>query len=327
MAAAAMDLPTFADVLAAHERIQGAVRRTPVMNNEEFDARCDRRVYFKCENLQVGGAFKFRGATNAVRHAESNGWLQQGMAVATHSSGNHGAAVARAAQARGFAAVVVMPEDSAAPKFAAVERAGGQVIRCKPGLAAREATLASWLVEHSAFVVHPFDSSQVIAGQGTAAVELLVDCRALDVLTMPVGGGGLVGGSALAARALAPHCKVIAAEPAAADDAYQSFYSGQRVAAGIPTTIADGLRGALGMRNFALLRAHVDAVVTVSEAEIIAAMRCILQDLKLLIEPSSAVPVAALLAGKIGAAGQRVGVILSGGNVDLQACPFLAGDK
>jgi threonine dehydratase len=218
-----------------------------------------------------------------------------------------------------------MPRDSAKTKIAAVRAAGGQVHFCEPGLAAREAALAALLEHEPAHVVHPFDDASVIAGQGTAALELMAAEPELDAIVAPVGGGGLIGGTALAVRGLMPSCRVIGAEPATADDAARSLRSGRRESAGVPSTIADGLRGSIGVRNFALLAAHVDEIVTVSEAEIVAGMRVALEDLKLLVEPSAAVAIAAVLSGHAHALGDRVGVILSGGNVDLDACPFLAG--
>jgi threonine dehydratase len=320
----ALDLPSFADVVAAHGRIAPHVLRTPVVRSESFDARAGVRAFFKCENVQRGGAFKLRGATNALLQLPAGTPIT---AVATHSSGNHGTALAIAARSLGLQAYVVMPEDSARTKLAAVEQAGGHVVPCKPGLAAREAALAELLERISAHVVHPFDDSRVIAGQGTAALELLGEVDGLDVVVAPVGGGGLIGGTALAVRGAAPGCRVVAAEPAQADDARRSFVSGTRQSAGVPQTIADGLRGSIGARNFELLRRHVDDVVTVSEEEIIAAMRIVLADLKLLIEPSAAVAVAAVLAGSVARAGECVGVILSGGNVDLERCPFLRGER
>lgn len=319
----ASDLPDFAAVLAAAGRIAGGVRRTAVVNCPEFDQRVGRRVWFKCENQQRAGAFKIRGALNAVLQlsAPARGARPR---VATHSSGNHGAALALAAADHGYECVVVMPANSAAPKLAAVAAAGARVVRCAPGIAAREAALAQLLAEAPAELVHPYDDARVIAGQGTAALELLQERPDLTSLLAPVGGGGLIGGSALAVRGLRGRdCRVFAAEPAAADDAARSFRSGVRQPPGNPDTIADGLRGALGLRNFALLTALVDDVVTVSEAEIIAAMRTVLQDLRLLVEPSSAVPVAALLAGRCRLPPGDVGVILSGGNVDLAQCAFL----
>lgn len=315
-------LPDFAAVVAAAGRLQGRVRRTPVMRADAFDARAGRQVFFKCENLQTGGAFKLRGAMNALLALPRDGGVTR---VATHSSGNHGNALAIAARSLGLACTVVVPEGSARPKVEAIAAAGARIVYCKPGLAAREAALAELLAHEPAHVVHPFDDADVIAGQGTAALELLAEPIAFDTLIAPIGGGGLIGGTALAVRGLLDECTVIAAEPAAADDAYRSFTSGARVDGGVPDTIADGLRGSIGVRNFELLRRHVDEVVTVTEAEIVAAMRIVLEDLKLLIEPSSAVAVAALLSGRSTRVGEQVGVILSGGNVDLDQCPFLAG--
>ncbi len=315
-------LPDFAAVVAAAGRLQGRVRRTPVMRSDAFDARAGRQVFFKCENLQTGGAFKLRGALNALLALPSDARVTR---VATHSSGNHGNALAIAARSLGLACTVVVPEGSSPPKVAAIEAAGARVVYCRPGIPAREAALAEVLARDSAHVVHPFDDADVIAGQGTAALELLAEPLTFDTLVAPVGGGGLIGGTALAVRGLTDTCTVIGAEPTAADDAWRSFTSGRRVDAGVPDTIADGLRASIGVRNFELLRRHVDEVVTVSEAEIVAAMRIVLEDLKLLIEPSSAVAVAAVLGGHATKLGGRVGVILSGGNVDLGRCPFLAG--
>ncbi len=317
------DIPDFAAVVAAAARLAGQIRRTPVFNSPEFDQRVGRRVWFKCENLQRGGAFKIRGALNAVLQIAAPAPGAR-LRVVTHSSGNHGAALALAAADHGYECVVVMPDNSAAPKLAAVRAAGARVVLCAPGLAAREAALAQLLAEAPAELVHPYDDARVIAGQGTAALELLQEQPDLTSLLAPVGGGGLIGGSALAVRGLRGRdCRVFAVEPAMADDAARSFRSGVRQPAGNTDTIADGLRGALGVRNYELLAALVDDVVTVSEAEIVAAMRTVLQDLKLLVEPSSAVPVAALLAGRCQLPPGDVGVILSGGNVDLSQCRFL----
>ncbi len=330
--AAAIDLPGFDDLVAANGRLQGRIRRTPVLTSRAFDVRVDRQVFFKCENLQHVGAFKFRGAMNALLLLEQQAKRQSAdgepvaRVVATHSSGNHGAALARAASELGWRCVVVVPHDASMVKLAAIETAGAELVRCEPGLVAREAALASVIERTAAVVVHPFDDSRVIAGQGTATLELLAEHPALDVLTAPVGGGGLLSGTALAAKRMAPYCKVVGAEPAMADDAARSFHGGIRVGMqGSPATIADGLRGSIGVRPYALFRQWVDDVVTVSEAAIVNAMRVALEDLKLLIEPSSAVPLAALIEGRIGKPGDRVGVIVSGGNVDLSVCPFLAG--
>ena len=320
---AGIRLPGFPEVVAAAGRLAPHLARTPVVSSARFDARVGRRVFLKCENLQHGGAFKFRGAMNAVLQVPPDV-----ATVATHSSGNHGAALALAARLRGLRCVVVAPSDASAVKLSAIREAGGEVIACSPGLAAREAAFVALLARSPAHVVHPFDDARVIAGQGTAALELLAEAPTLDVLTVPVGGGGLLGGTALAAVGAAPACRVVAVEPALADDAWRSFRSGTRESAeGSPATIADGLRGSIGVLNFALLRRHVHEVITVTEAEIVHAMRVVLEDFRLLVEPSSAVPLAALLGGRIGAPGQAIGVIVSGGNVDLGACPFFAGQR
>jgi len=316
-----IDLPQFADVTAAAQRLRGKVAATPVLGFPAFDARVGRRVLFKCENLQWGGAFKLRGAVNSVGLPGRAG-LQ---AVATHSSGNHGAALARAARAAGLRCLVVVPADASPVKLAAIESLGAELVRCEPGLAAREAALAEVLRRVDAEVVHPFDDARVIAGQGTAALEFLQAHPELDVLATPVGGGGLLSGTALAARGCGAHCRVVGVEPALADDTCRSFHGGVRVGVvGSPPTIADGLRGSVGERPYAILRAAVDDVITVDVAAIVRAMRVMLEDCILLIEPSSAVPVAALLDGRLGAAGETVGVVISGGNVDLSQCPFLS---
>lgn len=314
-------LPTFADIVAAAARIGPHVFRTPVMRSDAFDARVGRRVYFKCENLQTGGAFKYRGAMNTVLQLDPD----RTPLVVTHSSGNHGNALALAARARGMRAVVVVPRDSARVKVANIEAAGARIEFCEPGLAAREQKMREVLEREPGEVVHPFDDARIIAGQGTAALELLAEIPDLDVINTPVGGGGLIGGTAIAAKALVPGIRVVGAEPANADDAFRSLKTGTRCSVLAPDTLADGLRGSIGARNFELLRKLVDDVITVSEAQIVEGMRIALQDLKLLIEPSSAVSLAAALAGGLGQEGQRVGIVISGGNVDLGLCPFLRG--
>jgi threonine dehydratase len=315
------DLPGFDAVVAALGRIGPRLARTPVVRSVAFDAACGRRVHLKCENLQLGGAFKLRGALNALLLRPA------GVAVvATHSSGNHGTALALAAREIGLACHVVIPDDASRAKRCAVAAAGAVTRSCAPGLVAREAALARWLEEAPAHLVHPFDDSRVIAGQGTAALELLCDAPGLQVVAVPVGGGGLLAGTALAVRGAQPGCRVVGVEPALADDAFRSFRSGPpRDPAGSPATLADGLRGSIGVRNFVLMRRFVDDVVTVSEAQVVAAMRAVLQHFRMLIEPSSAVAVAAALDGRLGAPGDHVGIVVSGGNVDLEQCPFLAG--
>ena len=316
-------MSSFAHVVAAAARIGPHIVRTPVMRSAAFDARVNAQVFFKCENLQTGGAFKYRGAMNVLLQLEP----VRTPVVVTHSSGNHGNALALAAKARGMRAIVVVPRDSARSKIANIESAGARVELCEPGLPAREKRLAEILAAEPGELVHPFDDERIIAGQGTAALELLAEVPTLNVVGTPVGGGGLIGGTALAAKGSLPGCRVIGAEPEQADDAFQSFRSGERRAVVAPDTIADGLRGSIGVLNFELLRRLVDDVVTVSEKQIIDAMRIVLADFKLLIEPSSAVAVAAVLAGKLGKAGDRIGLIISGGNIDLDLCPFLRGER
>ena len=309
----------FADVEAARVRIAGKVRRTPVLRSDELDEAAGASLFFKCENLQEIGAFKARGAANAV-FALSDAEAARG--VATHSSGNHGAAVARAAKLRGIAAFVVMPTNVAKPKAAQVQRLGGRITLSASTLAAREATLAKIIERTGASLVHPYDDPKVMAGQGTAALELMEDAPGLEVVMAPIGGGGLLSGVATAVKAVRPGARVIGVEPAGADDAFRSFHSGRLVPMEKPQTIADGLRAQLSERTFATIRARVDDVVTVSEGAIVEAMRAIWQSLKVIVEPSAAVPLAAIREGKVDVRGRRVGIILTGGNVDLDHLPW-----
>jgi threonine dehydratase len=312
-------LPTFADVLAAAARIAPHAHVTPVLRSRALDALIGAELHFKCENLQRTGAFKFRGACNAV-------WaLPEDVAacgVVTHSSGNHGAALALAARTRGIACHVVVPENAVRSKLAAIEGYGAALHSCAPTLAAREAACARLQAQTGATLVHPYADPRVIAGQGTAALELL-NHGAFDALLVPIGGGGLASGTALAAAALAPRCRVFVAEPAGADDAARSLARGERVTDMTPDTICDGLRGLLGEPGFALLRAHGVEALTVTDAETVAAMRLLWTRLKLVVEPSSATVLAALRKHRARFAGQRIGLILSGGNVDLDALPAL----
>ena len=316
------ELPTEADVFAAAARIAPFVQRTPVLTSRGMDEELGARFFFKCENFQASGAFKARGAFNAVMALDAAGAAR---GVATHSSGNHGAALALAAARRGIPAWVVVPTDASGFKRAAITRYGAHVVDCAPGLANREARLAALVDETGATVVHPYDDFHVIAGQGTAALELLEQAGPLDVLLVPVGGGGLVSGCALAARAIYPKIRIIAAEPRGADDCWQSMQTGERVRLEQVHTLADGLRASIGVRNWALISQHVDEVVRVSDEEIVAAMRVAWERLKVVIEPSSAVPLAAVLTGRVPVAGRRAGMIFSGGNVDLEALPGLFG--
>jgi threonine dehydratase len=312
-------LPEFADVAEAARRIEGHVHRTPVLTSRSLNADFGAELFFKCENLQRVGAFKARGAANAVLALDPD---VAARGVATHSSGNHGAALALAAATRGVPAWVVVPQNAPAVKRAAVVRYGATVVDCAPTLAARESTLETVVAKTGATLVHPYDDALVIAGQGTAALELLEDVPGLDLVIAPVGGGGLISGTALAARACRPEARVYAAEPAAADDAQRSLASGQRVRLDAPKTIADGLRASIGERNFALMQQLLDGVILAEEAAILPAMQTLWERLKLVLEPSAAVPLAALNGGGLDIRDKRVGIILTGGNVDLEALGF-----
>lgn len=308
-------------IRAAHDRIRPYIKRTPVRTSEALDLARGARLSFKCENLQAAGAFKSRGACNAVFSLTD---AEAAHGVVTHSSGNHAAALARAAQLRGIAAHIVMPAGAPQSKVRNVESYGGRITYCEPGLDAREAACARIAARTGAALVHPFDDLRVIAGQGTATVELLEDVPDLDLILCPVGGGGLLCGTAVAAKALQPGLRVIGVEPALADDVAQSFRAGRRISIPTPVTIADGLRtNSTGKINFPLIRRYVDDVVTVSEAGIMAATRELCEKLGMAIEPSAAVPYAALLENKFPFAGKRIGLILSGGNVDLASLPWM----
>ena len=315
-----IDLPGEDDVFAAAGRIAPFIHRTPVLTSSGLDADFGARLFFKCENFQASGAFKARGAFNAVLSLDA---ASAARGVATHSSGNHGAALALAAARRGIPAWVVVPTDASGFKREAILRYGAEVVDCAPGLANREARLAELVAECGATIVHPYDNAAVIAGQGTTALELMEQVGALDVLLVPVGGGGLISGCALAARATCPGVRIVAAEPAGADDCWQSMQTGQRVRLEHVATIADGLRASIGERNWALISQHVEEVVRVEEDEIVAAMRLAWERLKIVIEPSAAVPLAALSSGRLDVAGRRVGIVFSGGNLDLDGLPAL----
>ncbi|HWA85918.1 MAG TPA: pyridoxal-phosphate dependent enzyme, partial [Opitutus sp.] len=263
---------------------------------------------------------KARGATNAVFSLTD---AEAARGVATHSSGNHAAALAHAARLRGIPAHIVMPSNSSAVKIRAVEGYGGRITFCAPTATAREETCARVIGETGATLIHPFVDERVMAGQGTAALELLHGIPDLDAIVCPVGGGGLLAGTAVAAKSLRPQLRIVAAEPAGADDAARSFAAGRRLPVGHPDTIADGLRASIGEPNFALMRRHVDAVVTVSEDAIVAALRTIWETLKIVIEPSAAVAYAALLEDKLSVTRRRVALLLTGGNVDLDALPWI----
>lgn len=307
-------LPTLEDVIAAADRISGIVHRTPVLTCAGIDRIVGARIFFKCENFQKVGAFKFRGATNAVRCLSQK---EASRGVATHSSGNHAAALALAAAQLGIPAHIVMPSNAPRVKKAAVEGYGGRVIECEPTLQARETTLAQVVDQTGATFIHPYDDSRVIAGQGTAALELIAEVPDLDLLMVPVGGGGLLAGTILAVRGMS-NARVVAAEPAGADDAHRSLAAGRIVPSVNPVTVADGLLTSLGQLNFAIIRAGVDRILRVQEASILAALRLVLERAKVVIEPSSAVPLAALLEKAMDVRGKRVGIVLSGGNLSLE---------
>jgi threonine dehydratase len=290
-----------------------------VLTNSWLNDGCGASLFFKCENFQKIGAFKARGATNAV-FALDDETARRG--VATHSSGNHGAAVARAAKLRGVPAHIVMPSNSAKVKIRAVQGYGAELVFCEPTEESRECECAEVINRTGATLIHSFENEHVIAGQGTAAMEFLEDVPDLDVIMCPVGGGGLLSGTAIAAKSMRPQIKVIAAEPENADDAAQSFHSGHRVVTEKNFTIADGLRTNIGEPNFRIIQQYVDDIATVSEEAIISAMRAIWETMKIVIEPSSAVPYAAIQESKIDVGGKRVGIILTGGNTDLDALPW-----
>jgi threonine dehydratase len=306
-------------IRAAHQRIRPYIHRTPVLTNSWLNDAGKTSLFFKCENFQKVGAFKARGATNAVFALDDEAALR---GVATHSSGNHGAAVARAAKLRGIPAHIVMPTNSAKVKIRAVESYSAQVIFCEPTEESRETKCAEVINKTGAKLIHSFENEHVITGQGTAAMELLEDIPELDVIMCPVGGGGLLSGTAIAAKSMRPQIKVIAVEPENADDAAQSFRAGRRLVTEKKFTIADGLRTNIGEPNFAIIQQYVDDIVTVSEEAIVSAMRTIWETMKIVIEPSAAVPYAAIAERIIDVERKRVGIILTGGNVDLDGLPW-----
>lgn len=316
--------PSFADVRDAAARIRPFAHRTPVMTCATLDARTGRSLFFKCEQFQKAGAFKFRGACNAVSKLSDEDACR---GVVTHSSGNHAGALALAAKMRGVPAHVIMPKTASPTKRRAVEEYGGRVVLCEPTLVAREMTAAEVQRETGAILIPPYDHADVIAGQGTAALELLEQAKELDAIFAPVGGGGLMSGICLAARGINPRIALFGAEPAGADDAYRSLVAGRLIPQTGPNTIADGLLTSLGELTWPILRNHLEEIITVSDAEILAAMRLAWERAKLLIEPSSAVPLAALLGEFRHRRPElrRVGVVLSGGNVNLDALPWKQG--
>jgi len=307
-------------IRAAHARIGGRVNRTPVLTSGRLDELSGASLFFKCENFQKTGSFKARGAMNAVL---SLGDAEAAHGVATHSSGNHAAALSWAAGIRGIPATVVMPRTASPIKVASVGRYGGRIVFCEPTHRAREEAAARVIGESGAAMIHPYNDHRVMAGQGTAVLELLEEVPDLDVILCPVGGGGLLAGTAVAAKALRPGILVYAGEPEGAADASESFRTGVRRPVDHPASIADGLLAFVGDLTFPVILRDVNAIATVSDAGIAAAMRLLLEVLKIAVESSGAVAYAALASGKLDVAGKRVGLILSGGNIDLESAPWL----
>ena len=311
--------PGKSDIIRVSEIIQPYIHRTAVLTSETFNRRFQAELFFKCENFQKAGAFKSRGAVNAV-FSLSDTEAENG--VATHSSGNHAQALARAASIRGISAFIVMPSNSPQVKVDAVKQYGGKITFCKPTLKNREETLKKVIAKTNAVEIHPYDNFNIIAGQATAAKELLEEIPGLDLILCPVGGGGLLSGTALSAAYFSDKTEVIACEPSGADDAMRSFKAGKIIPSVNPVTIADGLLTSLGERNFPIIQQYVKEIVTVSESSIVDAMRLLFERMKIVVEPSAAVPFAALLEQKVSVKNKKIGIILSGGNIDLKKLPF-----
>lgn len=312
--------PTLIDIRQAAQRIKPYAHRTPVLTNESLNQQVGAQVFLKCENLQKVGAFKFRGACNAVYSLSAE---EAASGVCTHSSGNHAQALALAAKMRGIPAYIVMPDNAPQVKKNAVAGYGGQITFCEPTLQARESTLDMVRLDTGASVVHPYNDERVIAGQGTTALELLEDVPDLDVIIAPVGGGGLLSGTSIAAMEIKKGIRVIAGEPEMADDAFRSMQTGAIIPPVNPKTIADGLLTSLGDLTFPIIQKRVEQIVTVSEAGIIASMKFVWERVKIIIEPSSAVAIGVLWEKKIDLSRLKIGVIISGGNVDLEKLPWL----
>jgi threonine dehydratase len=314
------EAPDLRAIRAAAKRIRPYAHQTPVLTCTSLNAMVGAELFFKCENLQKVGAFKFRGAANSVFSLPES---EAARGVATHSSGNHAQALALAARLRGIRAHIVMPENSPKIKVAAVRDYGARIVFCPSTQKDREQTLDAVVAETGAAFIHPYNNLQIIAGQGTCALELLEQVSDLDLVMAPVGGGGLLSGTALSCHYLRPEVRVIAGEPKGADDAFRSLRDGRIYPSENPQTVADGLRTSLGTLTFPIIRRYVERIVTVEEESIVAAMRHVWERMKVLIEPSAAVPLAAILEGGVEAVGKRIGIILSGGNVDLDSLPWL----
>jgi threonine dehydratase len=314
-----MEIPTWEDICMAHARIGSLVHRTPVFTSSAINRITGCEIFFKCENFQKAGAFKSRGATNAVLSLDEK---EMKNGVATHSSGNHAAALALAARNRGIKAYIVMPENAPSIKKEAVSSYGAEITFCEATLEAREKTLKRVVSNTGATFIHPYNNFNVICGQATAAKELLEETEKLDLVMVPVGGGGLLSGTALAVRSMSPKTMIMAAEPENADDAFRSFRTGRLQPPLRPNTIADGLLTALGPLTFKIIKENVDDILLASEDGIVSAMKLIWERMKIIIEPSSAVPLAAIIQNRNQINAKRIGIILTGGNVDLAKLPF-----
>jgi threonine dehydratase len=312
-------IPTLSDIKRAHQRITPYIINTPILTSHSIDERTGCQVYFKCENFQKVGAFKMRGATNVIMAVQSEKRVN---GFATHSSGNHAQAVALASKLAGSKAYIVMPNNAPTVKKNAVEEYGAEIVFCEPNEKSRQETCDAIVARTGAIFIHPFDDYGIIAGQATAAKEFIEEAPDLDFMLCPVGGGGLSAGTALAVNYLSPSTKVILCEPENANDAWQSFKSGERVLVDNPVTIADGLKTSLGVKNFDIIKEYVSDIYTASEEEIIQAMRLVWERMKIIIEPSCAVPLAVVLKKRSVFEGKKVGIIISGGNVDLANLPF-----
>ena len=317
-----MYIPTYEDMLEAHERIKPHIRQTPVRESDYLNQLTGAKLFFKCENFQEPGAFKVRGASNAVFGLDEE---QAKLGVATHSSGNHASCLSYAAMKRGIPCNVVMPKTAPQAKKDTVARYGGKITECEPSTTSREETFAKVQAETGGDFVHPYNDPRVIAGQGTCARELVEQTGGLDMVVAPIGGGGMISGTCLTLATLAPETQVIAAEPEQADDAFRSFKAGHIIADDAPKTVADGLLVPLKDLTWHFVSNHVTEIYTASDAEIIDAMKLIWKHVRVVAEASSAVPLAIILKNKDAFAGKRVGVILTGGNVDLDKLPWMAG--
>ncbi len=315
-----LNIPTFEDVVAAHERIRPHIHRTPVLTSSYFNDLVGAELFFKCENFQKAGAFKVRGASNAVFGLDDE-MARKG--VATHSSGNHALSLSYAAGRRGIPCNVVMPRTAPEAKKAAVRGYGGKITECEPSTTSREEVFAQVQAETGAEFVHPYNDPRVIAGQGTCSREFMEQTDGVDMMVAPIGGGGMISGTCLTLSNIAPEVEIIAAEPEQADDAYRSFKAGHIIADDAPVTIADGLKVPLKELTWHFVSNHVTDILTASEREIIDAMKLTWQRMKIVMEASCAVPLATILKNKDKFAGKRVGVIITGGNVDLDTLPWL----